>query len=151
MGVATLTIDQYLEIEAIKKLRALYSHYFDSHRIDELASLFTEDAVCEFGPPLSYGDWHGRDEIRAKYAAVAPNGAPPFMFMHAVTNPWIELTSPATATGRWFLLDLVMPPETRHPMSLLGVYDDDYRKVDGEWFIARTRIDHIWMAPGVSH
>ena len=150
MGVKPPTIDEYLEMEAIKKLRSLYSHYFDSHQVDKLAMLFTEDAVCEFGPPLSYGDWHGRDEIRDKYAQVASGGLKPFAFMHAVTNPWVELTGSDSATGRWFLLDFVLS-ETPTPMTLTGVYNDVYRKVDGEWFIAKTRIDHIWMAPGARH
>lgn len=158
MGVAPLTIQEYLEIEAIKKLRSLYSHYFDGLEIDKLAMLFTEDAVCEFGPPLSYGNWRGRDEIREKYRAVPPPGIPPFSYMHAITNAWVELTGPDSATGRWYLLDLVLtdklgPPgsEPAPPVSLVGVYNDRYKKVNGDWFIHWTRIDHIWMAPGAVH
>ena len=49
---------ELLEVEAIRKLRNLYAHLLDSGDIDALAALFTEDAVCEFGP---YGEWHGRE------------------------------------------------------------------------------------------
>ena len=52
MGVKPPTIEEHLEIEAIKKLRVLYSQFFDSHRTDEMAMLFTEDAVCEFSDDL---------------------------------------------------------------------------------------------------
>ncbi len=31
-----------------------------------------------------------------------------------------------------------------NPLALFGVYDDVYRKVDGKWLIARTRIDFLW-------
>ena len=149
MGVKPLTIDEYLEIEAIKKIRVLYSQYFDSHQVDRLAELFADDAVCEFGDPLPYGDWHGRDEIRENYAKVASGAAKPFAFMHAATNHHVELTGPDSATGSSFLLDLNLG-DTEQPLTLVGVYNDVYKKVGGEWFIAKTRIEHIWMASRAS-
>ena len=106
MGVKPPTLEEHLEIEAIKQLRVLYSQLFDSHRSDELAMIFTEDAVCEFSDDLPYGDWVGRDEIREQYKKVAGGSAKPFSFMHATTNGWVELTGPDSATGSWFLLDL---------------------------------------------
>ena len=63
-----MTIEELLEIEAIKNTRHLYSHYYDGNKLDELVSLFTDDAVCEFGPEFG-GDWVGKDQIRAKYKA----------------------------------------------------------------------------------
>ena len=143
MGVKPPTIEEHLEIEAIKQLRVLYSQLFDSHRTDEMAMLFTEDAVCEFSDDLPYGDWVGRDEIRRQYKEVAGHSPKPFSFMHATTNGWVQLTGPDSATGSWFLLDLGMG-DNPNPVGLLGVYNDVYKKVDGEWFIHRTRIDHIW-------
>ncbi len=143
MGVKPPTLEEHLEIEAIKQLRVLYSQLFDSHRTDEMAMLFTEDAVCEFSDDLPYGDWVGREEIRRQYKEVAGHSPKPFSFMHATTNGWVELTGPDSATGSWFLLDLGMG-DNPNPVGLLGVYNDVYKKVDGEWFIHRTRIDHIW-------
>ena len=143
MGVKPPTLEEHLEIEAIKQLRVLYSQLFDSHRTDELAMIFTEDAVCEFSDDLPYGDWVGRDEIREQYKKVAGSSAKPFSFLHATTNGWVELTGPDSATGSWFLLDLGLG-DNPNPVGLLGVYNDVYKKVDGEWFIHRTRIDHIW-------
>ena len=29
-------------------------------------------------------------------------------------------------------------------MTIFGIYDDIYQKVDGEWKIHRTRIDFLW-------
>ena len=86
----------------------LYSHLFDSHRTDDMAMIFTEDAVCEFSDDLPYGDWVGRDEIRKQYKEVASHSTKPFSYMHATTNGWVELTGPDSATGSWFLLDLGM-------------------------------------------
>jgi len=52
-----------LDIEAIKKLRILYSHLLDTKDLDKLTELFTEDAVCNFGG--GRGVWTGRDEFDA--------------------------------------------------------------------------------------
>ena len=58
-----MTIEELLEIEEIKNLRIMYSHYFDGGQIDALASLFTEDAVCEFTEDYG-GNWVGRQAFR---------------------------------------------------------------------------------------
>jgi hypothetical protein len=137
-----MTVDELLEIEEIRQLRIMYSHYFDGGQVDDLANLFTEDAVCEFTEDFG-GNWVGREAIKAGYARYAtPNRA--FSFMHANTNPWIRLLGPTEANGRWYLLDIALGEGTENPLSLFGVYDDVYRKVDGRWMIARTRIDFLW-------
>jgi hypothetical protein len=137
-----MTIEELLEIEEIKNLRIMYSHYFDGGQIDELAGLFTEDAVCEFTADYG-GNWEGRETIRANYARFRVEGRP-FSFMHANTNPWIRLLGPTQANGRWYLLDLTLREGVENPLGLFGIYDDVYRKVDGRWLIARTRIDFLW-------
>lgn len=139
------TLEELLEIEEIRKLRVLYSHYFDGRDLDGLAGLFTEDAVCEFGPDFG-GDWVGRETIRENYAKVhARHGGVAHSFMHAVTNPWIEITSPDRARGRCYLLDInTTVPRGENPLTLLGIYVDDYLKVGGRWYIDRTRIDFLW-------
>jgi len=138
-----ITVEELLEIEEIKNLRIMYSHYFDGGDLDNLAALFTEDAICEFGEEYG-GNWVGRDTIRTNYANYATEGLLPHSFMHANTNPWIRLTGPNTANGRWYLLDLNLRAEAENPLSLFGIYDDLYRKVDDTWLISKTRIDFLW-------
>ena len=123
-------IEDLVEIEAIKNLRHLYSHYFDGKLLDELVGLFSEDAVCEFGPAFG-GDWVGRE-------------GEPYGVLHAVTNPWIRLVDAETAHGRWYLLDLNTSEGAQNPLLLFGIYDDVYKKCDGQWRIHRTRIDFLW-------
>jgi hypothetical protein len=144
------SIEEQLEIEAIKKLRSLYSHHLDAHEFDELALLFTEDAICDF-TPRQPKIWVGRQEIRTGFASVPKPGAPAYGFRHGVTNPWIELSGSDAARGRWLLLDLLTEPQTTNALLIVGIYDDEYRKVDGAWFLHRTRIDHLWQqADGLS-
>ena len=138
-----MTIEELLEIEEIKKLRILYSHYIDGGQLDELADLFCEDAICEFGEAYG-GNWVGRQTIRENYARYTPNTLPAFSFMHAVTNPWIRIIGSHSARGRWYLLDLNLMPGSENPLTLFGVYDDLYRKDDGVWRIEKTRIDFLW-------
>ncbi len=143
-STAPRTVEELLEIEAIKRVRILYSHYFDMFDIDNLVNLFTDDAVCEFGPNYG-GDWVGKERIRAGYEEFGGENGPFSGAMHANTNEWIELTGADTAKGRWYLLDLSLSgPADQNPLMLMGIYDDVYRKVDGEWKIERTYIDFVW-------
>ncbi len=143
-------IDRLLAIEEIKDLRLAYSAYFDSQDIEKLGSIFTEDAVCEFDEQYG-GDWVGRDTIRANYAAVAEQVGAPYNAIHAVTNPWIELTGADTAKGRWYLIEYLTrqgafssPGGHENPLFYLGIYQDEYRKVDGKWLISRVRLEFLW-------
>lgn len=136
-------IEILLEKEAIKELRIQYSHCFDGKDLDGLVDLFTDDAICEFGPDYG-GDWVGKAQIRANYSAFTHAPGPEFGVMHATTNPSIRLIDDETANGRWYLLDLRTTEGVDNPLILFGVYDDVYKKVDGRWKIWRTRIDFLW-------
>jgi ketosteroid isomerase-like protein len=139
-----MTIEELLEIESIRKLRTLYSYYLDAGELDALVALFTDDAVCEFGP---YGVWEGKATIRANYEVVErpmiEKGG--FQTLHANTNHWVELTGADTAVGRVYLIDLALggDPE-KNPMIWLGVYDESYRKAGGAWKIARSSLQFLW-------
>ncbi len=51
------TLNELRVIEAIKRLKAIYCRLVDGSRWDELAELFTEDAVCDYG---FFGRYEGR-------------------------------------------------------------------------------------------
>jgi hypothetical protein len=42
-----MTLEELLEIESIKQMRYLYSHYYDGNMLDELVSLFTDRRAAE--------------------------------------------------------------------------------------------------------
>jgi len=128
----------------IRKTKVLYSQLMDAGRIDELAGLFTEDAVCVFG---RFGEWHGREEIRTNLAAVDRDHhhSLPFHAMHATTDHWVELTGPDTAIGRSYLIDLITGTAADdQPIVILGTYDETYRKVDDSWLIERCVLHFLW-------
>jgi hypothetical protein len=146
-----MTIDDLLALEEIRNLRIGYAAYMDSLDADALAALFTEDAVCEFG---SYGTWAGRPTIHDNYKSVMAQIVRPRDVMHIVTNPWVQLTGPDTARGRWYLIEMLptQHPETgltapggsSNPLFYLGLYEDAYRKTDGRWLIARVKLHFLW-------
>ncbi|KAA0919305.1 hypothetical protein FQ137_08655 [Dietzia sp. ANT_WB102] len=93
----------------------------------------------------------GRETIRANYAAVAEQVGAPYNAIHAVTNSWIELTVADTANGRWYLIEyltrqgaLSYPGGHENPLFCLGIYQEEYRKVDGKWQISRVRLEFLW-------
>jgi hypothetical protein len=137
------TIENLIDIHEIKNLRILYSAYFDGQEIDKLMELLTPDVVCEFGPEYG-GNWEGHETIRANFLSYMDREGQPWSVMHAITNHIIELTGPDTAKGRCYLLDLNLADGNPDPLFLFGVYDDLYKKVDGNWLIYRTRIDFLW-------
>lgn len=139
-----MTLEELLEIEAIKEMRQLYSHYYDGNMLDELVDLFTDDAICEYGPNFG-GDWVGKDQIRSRYHDfLIGSGRAVHSQMHAITNPWIRLLGKDEAYGRWYQLNLNVAEGATNPINLFGIYDDIYRKVEGRWKIHRTRIDFLW-------
>jgi len=137
------TIEQLLDIHEIKNLRILYSAYFDAQEIDKLMGLLAPDVLCEFGPEYG-GNWEGHETIRANFLSYMEREGQPWSVMHAITNHIIELTGPDTAKGRCYLLDLNLADANPDPLFLFGVYDDIYKKVDGNWLFYRTRIDFLW-------
>lgn len=150
----TMTIDDLLEIESIRQLRLAYSNYFDGQNAEGLASLFAQDAVCEF-PEQFGGNWVGRDTIVTNFTNEFAKIGGPYDAMHVVTNPWITLTGPDTAHGRCYLIDLLTRQQagTGHyttvgghgnPLLFLGMYEDEYRKIDGEWRFANIRLPFFW-------
>jgi ketosteroid isomerase-like protein len=130
------------DLEAIRRAKHMYSWYYDGADVEGMMTLFTDDAVCEFGP---YGTWTGIDAIREGYTTNIAREGTPFSTMHAMANQVIELHGD-TAHSRCFLIDITMGPADRNPLRLLGIYDEDYRRVGAEWKCSRSRIDFLWNA-----
>jgi hypothetical protein len=145
------SVEQLISLEAIRNLRVLYCHHLDSGRIDSLTKLFTEDSVFQ----VDRGLWRGREEIHAGLSAafaeydVEQRGTYPFA--HLVSNQWVELLDENRAEGRCHMQFLLTERSAEiNPLVLMGIYADEYRRVDGQWLISRTRLDVIWPKPDVA-
>ena len=129
-----------LEVEKIRKKKLLYSQLMDGNDPEGFANLYTEDAIAEWGP---FGTWHGRAAILEQ--SYYTKGKPEFNWFHMTTNLWIELTGPDTAISRCYLHDVCNEPVPNvSPTWQFGVYEEDWVKIDGEWFIKHHRIFFLW-------
>lgn len=140
-----MTIEELLDIETIKQLRIRGAQYLDSGRFEELVALYTEDALCEFGP---YGTWRGHDDMRERLAeAEGPfHEGGYFSNLHVITNHNVELDGD-TATGVVYLVDFDTNENLRktgNPLFWLGLYDEEYRRAGDTWKIARQSLSFIW-------
>jgi len=123
------------DIEAIVRLRSLYCYYADLKDCDNWANLFTEDGVFETDV---FGIHEGRETIRALQHL-------PFA-VHYVANPIIEIDGDR-ATGRWLLFEPCTFPTGKKGQPVWGMakYEDQYRRVDGEWKFKRVKLmSHAW-------
>lgn len=105
---------------------------------DEMAALFTEDAVWEGGGPL--GTATGREAIRERFAAPTLHYA-----WHFFVKPEIEVRGDR-ARGRWDVLALMTTTEGR-ALWMVGVEHDEYARVDGRWLHSRMQLESQLMAP----
>ncbi len=119
------------DLEAIKQLKASYCRYCDggwagpTHDYDQIAALFTEDAMTDG----TAGRTEGRENIRRLYRSYQ---ATPFAF-HRVTNPIIEVKG-NQATGNWHVLVALTRPGGQ-AVWIAGIYDEEYLRTRDGWRI----------------
>ncbi len=120
------------DIEHLKQLKYRYAGYCDDdYDAEQLAPLFTENAIWDGGP---MGRYEGREAIREFFAGTS--SVVPFA-IHHVTNPILEIDGDR-ATGRWYLWQPVVFAQGNQALWMAARYDDVYRREDGVW-----RFEHV--------
>ncbi|MCT9812181.1 nuclear transport factor 2 family protein [Acidovorax sp. Be4] len=138
-------IKALLDREAIRDLRILYAQHLDSNNIAALDQVFSIDAVVE----VTVGKMEGIAAIQAglsdAFKLFDRDHRGRYPFVHAITNHWVKLTGPDTAQGRCYLIDFetASKPDP-NPLLLLGLYADEYRRIDGQWRITSTHLEVVW-------
>jgi hypothetical protein len=135
-------VQQLLDIEAIKQLKARYFRFMDTKQWDKWRTLFTDD--CRFE---SSRIWEDVDE----WVRDVGGNLQELTTVHHGHMPEIRLTGADTARGLWAMFDyLTWDPEQqpeRHPGGIglvgYGHYEETYRKVDGEWKISFLRLTRL--------
>ena len=95
----TVTPEDLVEIEAIKRLKYRYVRLLDLKEFDEMAELFLEDATASYSDGTR--SFEGRDAIlEFLRSALGPRT---MVTSHKVHQPEIDLTGPDTATATWGL------------------------------------------------
>ncbi len=124
-----MTRDDVAEIE---QLKYRYLRTLDCRRWDEFAETLTEDVVAEYGEHLRFTS---RDDVLAFMRSAM---VPGLITEHRVDHPEI-LVEGNSASGVWYLSDMVMHPKYGAILRGAAFYDDRYQRGDdGRWRIAHT-------------
>ncbi len=135
----------------LQDLALAYAEAIDAKRADEVADLFTENAVFR-AYDLPKGEARGRIEINALVMKLLRSLN---TTMHHVSGPRAAFAGPDNASGVVSLVAWHSFYEDRPYGILWGRYLDDYERCDGVWRIARRTLtvhgqqnfNFPWIAP----
>ncbi|TXH05981.1 MAG: nuclear transport factor 2 family protein [Nevskiaceae bacterium] len=129
------------DIELIRRLKYAYCRCIDTANLDELKTLFTEDASVRYQGGSYLFEAQGRDKIleALRYAFHAEAIA-----MHHVNHPEIDFVSPTEATGVWYLKDWFLDLKHKIITDGTALYRDTYVKQNGRWLIKRATYERIY-------
>ena len=145
MGVDLAGLERRLrvleDIEAIKRLKYRYADACDrGYDDDTLADCFTEDAVWDGG---LFGRHEGREAIREFFRGVSSDI--PFA-IHYMMNPIISVDGDE-ASGQWYLFQTCTFADGNTAIWGAARYDEQYRRVDGEWKFSRLNLISSFWTP----
>jgi len=128
-------------VEDIKRLKISYASACDAgYDPALLGPLFTDDAVWT-DITGRFGTSVGRDAICEKFATS------PFSWaLHYTIAPSISVSDDIqSATGRWYLWQPCTLNE--HAILIAGIYNEEYRRDEGEWRISRLELTPHMASP----
>ncbi len=121
-------------IEAIKHLKATYFAACDNKDPALVRSCFADgDIDLQYG---RVGDYTRADDMVSVFTELAC--AEHIVEMHHAQNPRISVHSETEASAVWGLYYFMIDANQNIATQLGGSYDDEYRRVDGEWKITRS-------------
>jgi hypothetical protein len=137
--MAGMTIEQRIQaledIEAIRKLKARYFHCCDNKDPVGVRSCFVDGKML-----IDYGAVGCFDNADAMVKVFTDVGCHEHMVeMHHGANAQIDIVDASNARGRWSMHYFLIDTRSKVLTQLGGQYDDEYRKINGEWKVARTR------------
>lgn len=152
-------VQQLLDIEEIRKLKARYFRYLDMKDWESFRSVFTEDLRFVFAERnlnlepdelttevTSEGVVHdGRDS----FVAWVVEAAGDLTTVHRGYMPEIAITGTDTATGIWGMTDYLQWPGSDPPVGLRGYghYREEYVRTADGWRIRRSVLSRLRIDP----
>ena len=125
------------EIESIRQLKYRYFRFLDQKRYDDLTELCIPE--CTFSYHSGTHSFPNR-EVAVAFLKERMH-KPECLSLHQGHHPEITLLSASTATGIWYLQDVVFFLDERTRLEGNGWYEDRYVKVGPDWKIAHTGYD----------
>lgn len=126
-------IQRLEDIEAIRRLKAHYFNACDRKDVDAMRGCFVEGPVhIDYGVVGIFADREGLARV-----FVEKGCHPHVVDLHHGQNAEIDITGPDSAQAIWGLYFYQVDTQSRVITQLGGVYEDEYRRVDGRWQISR--------------
>lgn len=124
----------------------------NKERIELILDLYTDDAIWEGVGEYydnQFGRATGKDEIRAHFNRFWPEKQDPELLLnaHYLTSEQIHVHEDGeTADGQWIHFQPWLFADGK---SLIrgSRLNNLFRKVDGEWKVARTRTENVFIVP----
>jgi ketosteroid isomerase-like protein len=142
-------VQELLDIEAIKRLKASYFRAMDAQDWEGFAALLTDDFEVifavpaeQFHPPDATELPDGRMQAdKARLMAWMRDGAAGMKTVHHAHMPVVEITGPDSASGWWAMTDYTGWQDDSGPMWMrsYGSHEETYsRGADGRWRIRHS-------------
>ena len=131
----------------ISRLMHRYIEACDHVRVASYtASMFTVDAVWEGANRyVEFGVTEGRDAIEAMFVDT-PELLP--FTAHWLTNAVIDVAPDRrSAVGKWEVIQTATFGRSDTPVWVGARYDNEFRKVDGDWLIHHIRYADVFVTP----
>ena len=126
-------IQRLEDIEAIRRLKACYFNSCDRKDVEAIRGCFVAGPVhIDYGVVGTFADREGLIEV-----FVEKGCHPHVVDLHHGQNAEIDITGPDSAKATWGLYFYQVDTQTRVITQLGGVYEDEYRRVGGQWQISR--------------
>ena len=123
------------DIEAIKRLKYLYFRSIDTADIDALEPILAEDIEVDYHGGAYHWQLTGKAPLmEALRHAFHAKG----LAQHTGHHPEIDILTPTTATGLWYLTDVFTHLDTLHEVGGGALYRDTYVKEGNQWKIKTT-------------
>lgn len=130
-----------LDRQAIEELVHKYCYFFDRNLPQELAELFSQDAVVDYGPEVN--NLIGRAQI---LEMVSKGLAETFLATsHHISNFLITSLSSESATSTSYLYAWHKYRSREEVGHLWGGYEHEYIKIEGQWFIKKLKLFGVGM------
>lgn len=127
-------VERMDSIEAIRSLRARYHELVNEDMGSRLYELFATDASVTYG---GRPEVRGRDNIRGFFASFPVQSARQFIHSHVVQVQGDRGTGSSYLDGR--------PVREGKSFYVVGRFDDEYVRVEGQWFFQRVTLSVHYM------
>jgi hypothetical protein len=131
-------IRELTDREAIRELRFRYHECINSETLEPIPGLFTEDGVLDF-------DYLGRAEGRSELSIFFNREGSPLTFVRQfVHNHSVEVSGDAGSGYAYLEAKTISAGEA---FLVAARYDDEYRRVGGEWKFKRMALTPYFTVP----